>query len=80
MAEDPSCFVFEIRGDACPSLPGRILGLLAQLGLTPLELTLRRQAEELSIRLVQDAIAPDRAEVVAEKMRSIVTVRSVNLN
>lgn len=79
MAQAACHALFEVTGDICPSLLNRILGLLAQLDLTPLELTLRRDEQEVSIRLVQDDLEPHRAEIVAEKMRSIVTVRSVAL-
>ena len=68
---------FAIAGDACPQLALRVLGLFAQQDLIPAEVTIRCDAEALDIAIVQPALDPRRADIIAEKMRAMIMVREV---
>ncbi|MCW3838096.1 hypothetical protein ACFQ1E_18655 [Sphingomonas canadensis] len=68
---------FEIAGDACPQLLNRLLGLLAQQDRVPDSVIARREGDMLSIGIAIDGIDPHRAEIIAEKMRSMVSVLHV---
>ena len=70
---------FLVRGAACPSLPGRVVGLLAQQARLPEAISMRRIGAALVIRVTQDRIDPRRAAILAEKIRAIVTVGAVRL-
>lgn len=71
---------FIVRGEASPQLLGRLTGLVAQQGLVPLALTMLRCDDEALVEMEQDGLALERAAVMAEKMRSMVVVRSVDLH
>jgi len=70
---------FLVSADAEPNLIGSVTGLVAEHGLTPLALTMRRREREVHLDLVQDGISLERGATLAEKIRSIVPVRSVEL-
>ncbi len=66
-------------GEASPNLIGRLTGLVAQRGLTPLAVSMRRDGDHAHVELVQDDLTLECAIVIAEKMRSLVIVASVAL-
>jgi hypothetical protein len=68
---------FAIAGDACPQLALRVLGLFAQQDLLPAEVTIRCSEDALDIAIVQPALDPLRAGIIAEKMRAMIMVREV---
>jgi hypothetical protein len=70
-------FAIRSAADADPLL--RALSLLAQLGLTPLEVRWRRRRQHAALDIVQDGLEPDRAQIVAEKVRALVAVSAVEL-
>ena len=71
---------FDLVGEAHPELLGRVVGLVAQLGLTPLRVSMRRIGDVTLLWLVQDDLDPHRALIVAEKMRAIVPIIAVDLS
>ena len=70
---------FRVRGDASPQLLMRILGLLAQQDKMPDRATIEKVDETLEVTLAIGTLARHRAEVVAEKIRSMVGTHSVQL-
>lgn len=80
MHDETDCTAcFAVRGDASPQLIGRVTGLVAQQGLAPLAMTMRRDGGLAFLHLVQDGLGLDRAVILAEKMRSLVIVAAVEL-
>lgn len=80
MQDETGCTAsFAVRGDASPHLIGRVTGLIAQQGLVPLAVTMRRVGDEAHLHLVQDGLCLQRAAILVEKMRSLVLVASVEL-
>jgi hypothetical protein len=71
---------FELIGEARPDLLNRVVGLIAQLGLTPVHVTMRRLGDIALLGLIQDGLDPCRAVIVAEKMRALVAVSAVELS
>ena len=70
---------FKIRGDASPQLLMRILGLLAQQDRMPDRATIAKVGETLEVVIAIGALPRHRAEVVAEKVRSMIGTYSVQL-
>lgn len=70
---------FDIQADRDPNVPCRILGHFAQLGMTPSRVRICRLADELHLRVTQPDLSEHAAEVIAEKLRSLVMVRAVRL-
>lgn len=70
---------FSVVGEARPDTLNRVVGLIAQLGLTPMHVTMRRLGDTTLLGIVQDDIEPIRAAILAEKMRALVTVDAVEL-
>ncbi len=70
---------FTVTGEASPHLIGRLTGLVAQRGLTPLAISMRRDGDHAHVELMQDNLPLESAIVIAEKMRSLVIVASVTL-
>ena len=70
---------FKIRGDASPQLLMRILGLLAQQDRMPDRATIEKVDETLEVTIAIGALPRHRAEVVAEKVRSMIGTHSVQL-
>ncbi|WP_263143877.1 hypothetical protein, partial [Pseudomonas sp. RIT-PI-AD] len=68
---------FAIEAEAEPEILCRLLGLFALHRVLPLDLQVRRQADRLQVRLLQDDLSRHRAEVIAEKIRSLVNVHGV---
>jgi hypothetical protein len=69
---------FAIRADAEADSLCRLLGFFAQLSLVPQRVEVTRGDEGLQLTLRQDGITAHRAEVVAQKMRSLVCVAEVD--
>ena len=70
---------FKIRGDASPQLLMRILGLLAQQDRMPDRATIAKVGETLEVVIAIGALPRHRADVVAEKIRSMIGTHSVQL-
>lgn len=73
-----SSWRFVIIAAACPQLPLRLLGLFAQRDLIPRDVAIRCAGDTLDIVVIQDALDPHHAEVIAAKMRALVMVRHVS--
>jgi hypothetical protein len=76
---DPAKATFAIQTDICPQILCRLLGLLAQQGRLVERVDARRRPEGLDVRIEIAGIAEHHAEIVAAKMRSLVSVRAVRL-
>ncbi|MDU9411663.1 hypothetical protein [Pseudomonas sp. zfem005] len=70
---------FTILAEADADILSRLLGYFAQLQLVPQWLESSRQGDELLLRVRQDGLTLHRAEVIAQKMRSLVSVFSVDV-
>lgn len=72
--------MFHIEADAdSESLP-RILNLFSLQLLLPDAFSARRDADTLYVHIEQAAISEHRAEVIAQKLRSLFCVQAVDLN
>ncbi len=71
---------FTVFGDAGPHTLACIVGLVAQLDLTPIHVSMRRIGDVALVSIVQDGIEPIRAMVVAEKMRALALVDAVEVS
>ena len=71
---------FEVVAERCPGVPCRVLGLFAQQDRIPRRADVADDGD--SLRVVVEVELPDRrwAEQMAERMRSMVRVRSVSLD
>ena len=67
---------FAIIAEAEADILGRLLGFFAQLQLVPHWLEVNRLGDNLLVQLRQPGLTPHRAEVIAQKMRSLVSVFS----
>jgi hypothetical protein len=76
---DSAKATFAIQTDICPQILCRLLGLLAQQGRLVERVDARRRPEGLDVRIEIAGIAEHHAEIVAAKMRSLVSVRAVRL-
>ncbi len=70
---------FSVSGDARSDTLSRVIGLVAQLGLTPLHVDMRRVGDVALLGIVQDDLDPVRATILAEKMRALVSISAVEL-
>ncbi|AYF89551.1 hypothetical protein SA496_24810 [Pseudomonas sp. JS3066] len=70
---------FAILAEAEADILGRLLAFFAQLQLVPHWLEVNRLGDNLLVQLRQPGLTPHRAEVIAQKMRSLVSVFSVEL-
>ncbi|MHC5347586.1 hypothetical protein [Metapseudomonas furukawaii] len=70
---------FAILAEAEADVLGRLLAYFAQLQLVPRWLEVNRVGNDLLVQLRQPGLTPHRAEVIARKMRSQVSVFSVEL-
>ncbi|MFC5694310.1 hypothetical protein ACFPU0_01905 [Pseudomonas sp. GCM10022186] len=70
---------FAILAEAEADILGRLLAFFAQLQLVPRWLQVNRLGDDLLVQLRQPGLTPHRAEVIAQKMRSLVSVSSVEL-
>lgn len=79
MRDVPLTASFDIRADRDADVPCRVLGHFARLGKTPSRVQIRAVGDELFLRIVQGDIGEHAAEVIAAKLRALVTVRAVLL-
>ena len=80
MAQLKACEMqFAIVAEAEADVLGRLLAFFAQLQLVPRWLEVNRLGDDLLVQLRQPGLTPHRAQVIAEKMRSLVSVSSVEL-
>ena len=79
-ASNAHCRVrYQLLADAEPDLLCRALNLFALQFLTPQQMNVQREADNLSIEVVIDGLSWHRAQVIAEKLRNLVSVCSVEL-
>ena len=70
---------FTVRANACPHVVNRLLNFFAQQDMIPAAIRSVRRGDEITLFVRQREIAEHRAEVIAEKMRGLVMVGSVEL-
>ena len=70
---------YQLLAEAEPDLICRALNLFALQFLTPEQVNVQRMDDLLSIDIVIDGLSLHRAEVIAEKLRNLISVCSVNL-
>ena len=70
---------YQILAEAEPDLLVRVLNLFALQFLTPEQVNVQRMDDLLSIDLVMGGLCWHRAQVIAEKLRNLISVCSVNL-
>ena len=70
---------YQILAEAEPDLLVRVLNLFALQFLTPEHVNVQRMDDLLSIDLVMSGLSWHRAQVIAEKLRNLISVSSVNL-
>ena len=79
-ASNAHCRVrYQILAEAEPDLLCRALNLFALQLLTPEQVNVQRQDDWLSIEIVIDGLSWHRAQVIAEKLRNLISVCSVEL-
>lgn len=71
--------LYLIEATSCPHVVLRLLGLFAQQGLLPERVEAHCSGGAMSIRIWQLGLAEHSAHVIAQKMASMVSVRSVYL-
>ena len=80
-ASNAHCRVrYQLLADAEPDLLCRALNLFALQFLTPQQVNVQREADDLSIEVVIDGLSWHRAQVIAEKLRNLISVCSVDLH
>ena len=70
---------YQILAEAEPDLLVRVLNLFALQFLTPEQVNVQRMDDLLSIDLVMGGLSWHRAQVIAEKLRNLISVCSVDL-
>ncbi|UVM38551.1 hypothetical protein LOY28_28255 [Pseudomonas sp. B21-017] len=70
---------YQLLAEAEPDLLCRALNLFALQFLTPQQVNVQRLDDLLSIDIVMDGLSWHRAQVIAEKLRNLISVCSVNL-
>ena len=70
---------YQILAEAEPDLLVRVLNLFALQFLTPEQVNVQRLNDLLSIDLVIGGLSWHRAQVIAEKLRNLISVCSVHL-
>ncbi|MGO4321770.1 hypothetical protein QMK47_28200 [Pseudomonas sp. P9_35] len=70
---------YQILAEAEPDLLCRALNLFALQGLTPQRVHVERPGDMLSLDIVMDGLSWHRAQVIAEKLRNLISVCSVDL-
>jgi len=70
---------YQLEADAETDLLCRVLNLFAMQYLIPLSVCVQRDDERLSIDIRIDGLTWHRAEVIAEKMRNLISVSSVDV-
>ncbi|WP_077044704.1 hypothetical protein [Pseudomonas sp. KK4] len=70
---------YQLLAEAEPDLLCRVLNLFALQCLTPEQVNAQRQDDSLRIEIVIDGLSWHRAQVIAEKLRNLISVCSVDL-
>jgi hypothetical protein len=70
---------YQMLAEAEPDLLCRALNLFALQFLTPQAVSVQRQEDLLAIEIVIDGLSWHRAQVIAEKLRNLISVCSVDL-
>ncbi|MET0845379.1 MAG: hypothetical protein ABWY46_04240 [Pseudomonas sp.] len=70
---------YQLQAEAEPDLLCRTLNLFALQLLTPQQFSAQRMDDVMSIDIVMDGLSWHRAEVIAEKLRNLISVFSVEL-
>jgi hypothetical protein len=70
---------YQMLAEAEPDLLCRALNLFALQLLTPVQVNVQRQDDWLAIEIVIDGLSWHRAQVIAEKLRNLISVCSVEL-
>ena len=70
---------YQMLAEAEPDLLCRALNLFALQLLTPVQVNAQRQDDWLTIEIVIDGLSWHRAQVIAEKLRNLISVCSVEL-
>ncbi|MGJ7518710.1 hypothetical protein ACSFE6_30750 [Pseudomonas baetica] len=70
---------YQLLAEAEPDLLCRALNLFAMQFLTPEQVHVQRQDDLLAIEVVIDGLSWHRAQVIAEKLRNLISVCSVDL-
>jgi hypothetical protein len=70
---------YRLLAEAEPDLLCRVLNLFALQFLTPVQVNAHRQEDLLAVDIVMDGLSWHRAEVIAEKLRNLISVCSVDL-
>lgn len=70
---------YQLLAEAEPDLLCRALNLFALQFLVPLQVNVQRQDDLLALDIVIDGLSWHRAEVIAEKLRNLISVCSVEL-
>ncbi|KJZ65772.1 hypothetical protein [Pseudomonas fluorescens] len=73
------CVHYQMLAEAEPDLLCRALNLFALQFLTPQQINVQRMDDLLSIDIVIDGLSWHRAQVIAEKLRNLISVCSVEL-
>ncbi|VVO07012.1 hypothetical protein [Pseudomonas fluorescens] len=71
---------YRLLAEAEPDLLCRALNLFALQCLTPQQVNVLRRDDLLSIDIVIDGLSGHRAQVIAEKLRNLISVCSVDLH
>nr|WP_180202223.1 hypothetical protein [Pseudomonas sp. SbOxS1]NYU01591.1 hypothetical protein [Pseudomonas sp. SbOxS1] len=70
---------YQLLAEAEPDLLCRALNLFAMQFLTPQQVNVQRRDDLLAIDVVIDGLSWHRAQVIAEKLRNLISVCSVDL-
>ncbi|MGE8182799.1 hypothetical protein [Pseudomonas mandelii] len=70
---------YQLLAEAEPDLLCRALNLFALQFLTPQQVSAQRMDDLMSIDIVMDGLSWHRAQVIAEKLRNLINVCSVEL-
>ena len=80
MLAPPASATFAVSAELCPQILCRLLGLIAQQSRLVERVEAHKEPNGLKVRLIVAGMDEHQAEIVAEKMRSLVSVRSVWLS
>ena len=78
-ADTETLSIFHIEGMADPDLLCRVLNLFAVQSFTPERVRADREDHKIRLLLTFPGLSQHRASVIAEKLRSLVTVLAVRL-
>ena len=81
MTKDPPLgWCFQIDAHADPSVLPRVINYFTQIGVVPHEVRVDLVEDGLAIFLAQAGLEARQARIIAEKMRSVPLIRSVELH